>query len=50
MKDVKLVDDNLFFLSKNDIIMYNLVEGYRKIVTHNELLYNNKNIYEVIKK
>lgn len=50
MKDVKLVDDNLFFISKNNIVMYNLVEGYRKIVTHNELLYNSKNIYEVIKK
>lgn len=50
MKDLKLLDDNLFFLSNENIIMYNLKNGYRKVVTHSELLYNNKNIFEVIKK
>lgn len=50
LTDLKLIDDDLFFLSGKDIVMYNLTTGYRKIVTHTELLYNNKNIYDVIKK
>lgn len=50
MKEVKLVDDSLFFISGQDIIMYDLVTGYRKLVTHSELLYNSKNIFDVVKK
>ena len=50
MKEIKLVDDSLFFISGQDIIMYNLTSGYRRLVTHPELLYNNKNIFDVVKK
>jgi len=50
LKDLKLIDDDLFFLSGKDIMMYNLTSGYRKIITHPELLYNNENIYDVVKK
>lgn len=50
MKEVKLVDDNLFFISGQDIIMYNLTSGYRKLASHSELLYNSKNIFDVVKK
>lgn len=50
LKDLKVIGDDLFFLSGADIIHYNLVSGYHKIVTHSELLYNNQNIFDVIEK
>ncbi len=50
LHDLKVIDDNLFFISGQDIIWYSVKSGYRRIVTHNELLYNNKNIFDVLKK
>ena len=43
----KLVGDYFFFMDEDNIYMYNRYNGLKKLITKNELLYNNKNIYDV---
>ena len=50
LEEFKLVEDDLFFVSGDHIVMYNFNSGYHKIVTHSELLYNHKNIFDVLQK
>ena len=50
LKDLKVIDDYLFYLSNDSIYAYQLNQGLHKIVSYSELSYNNKNIFEVVKK
>ena len=45
--DFKAVKDYLFFIDEDNIYIYNRYNSLKKIITKNELLYNNKNIYDV---
>lgn len=46
-KELKLVHNNLFGISKDTIYMYNNSIGLRKVATYRELNYNYKNMYDI---
>ena len=45
--EMKLNKDYLFFIDEDNIYMYNRYNSLKKVVTKNEFLYNNKNIYDI---
>ena len=50
LKDMRVIDDYIFYLSGDSIYAYQMSKGLHKIITYSELLYNNKNIFDVAKK
>ncbi len=47
LKELKILNNNLFIISNDIIYMYNNSSGLRKIASNRELLYNYKNIYDI---
>lgn len=46
-KEMKLVNNNIYGISKDTIYMYNNAIGLRKVATYRELNYNYKNMYDI---
>lgn len=46
-KELKLVNNNVYGISKDTIYMYNTSVGLRKVASYRELNYNHKNMYDV---
>lgn len=46
-KELKLVHNNIYGISKDTIYMYNNSIGLRKVATYRELNYNYKNMYDI---
>ena len=50
ISNLRAFNDSLYFISKDTIYMYNNKAGLKKVIENRELLYNNKNIYDVYEK
>ena len=50
IEEYKVKDDSISFISDNTIYTYDNNYGLREVVINNEFRYNNKNIYDFIKK
>ena len=47
LKEVKIVDDIIYFIDNDTIYCYDDINGLQPILTSKELKYNSKNIYAI---
>ncbi|MBR3049456.1 MAG: hypothetical protein IKG58_02740 [Bacilli bacterium] len=50
MKEWKLYNDSISFISDNKLYYYDSVNGLKEVILNNEFRYNSENIYDFIKK
>lgn len=49
LKDIKVIDNNIYYVSDNSLYRYNDKYSIKKLLTNNELKYNYKNIVNISK-
>ena len=50
LKELKVLNGNLYFISYDTVYMYNDKIGLKKVIEDRELIYNYKNIFDVYEK
>lgn len=50
INNIKLVNNNLYFINEDSLYSFNINEGIKKLVKYSELYYNSTNRYEIYEK